>query len=71
MNSNDRDNESLSWWVGPNFSAHLPIAQARMRLETPSAPVLSYLKEVESAEKRESLGLPRFKSAPVPARILS
>ena len=58
MDSNETT--GCSWWVTGNFQEALPIAQKRMRLETPSAPVARYLAEVERQDERDNLGQSRF-----------
>ncbi len=56
--------EGGSWWVGTSaFVRNLASAQDRMRKDTPSKGTIAYLQEVEASDERESMGLPRFKSA--------
>ncbi len=63
--SNSNDSETgTSWWVGDAaFVRNLARAQDRMRADTPSKGTIAYLQEVEASDERESMGLPRFKSA--------
>ena len=64
--SNDTPESGTSWWVGDAaFVRNLAKAQDRMRADTPSKGTIAYLQEVEASDERESMGLPRFKSAKV------